>query len=240
MILPEMLTILVTGEPLARTLSERGDFVRLIRDASGSDSGDWRAVDARAETALPALDSVTALVITGSPASVTERADWMLRSEAYLRVAVRAGTPTFGICFGHQLLASALGGKVDKNPSGREIGTVEMEVLEPDPILRDLPSPPLANQTHVDSVLTLPEGARVIARTRLDPHAAVRFGERAWGVQFHPEIDGQVMRHYIDARLEVIESEGIDARGLARTATDGTAGTLTLRRFLETLPQPVR
>ena len=80
------------------------------------------------------------------------------------------------------------------------MGTVAVKISSDDPLLDRSIEPALAHATHVDSVTVLPPGARVLATTELDPNAALRFGERAWGVQFHPEFDAAVMREYIETR----------------------------------------
>src|SRR6185436_4711220 len=122
--------------------------------------------------------------------SVTERAPWMLRTEEFLRGASAANVPILGICFGHQLLGQALGGRVEKNPNGREIGTVRLSLEDEarrDPLFGELPQAVDINMTHVDTVGVRPESARVLATTRLELTAAFRIeGRRTWGVQFHP------------------------------------------------------
>src|SRR5690606_26145464 len=136
-----------------------------------------------------------------------------------------------GICFGHQLLAEALGGRVEPNPRGREMGTVQIELVERDPLLGA--DPALAvNMSHVDSVVGLPAGAVVLARSERDPHAAIRFADSAYGVQFHPEFDGDVMRRYIDARRDVIASEGLDPDAMWHGTSDATSGAEVLARFV--------
>jgi GMP synthase (glutamine-hydrolysing) len=130
------------------------------------------------------------------------------------------------------LLGQALGGRVDRNPLGREIGTVPFERVEADPLFDAALPPFTVNMTHVDSVVELPRGARVVARTELDPNAAVRFRERVWGVQFHPEIDRGVMADYVEGRSELIESEGLDLAAIRAGLAGGEAGREVLRRFL--------
>jgi GMP synthase (glutamine-hydrolysing) len=164
---------------------------------------------------------------------VSERAGWMLRTEDYLRHAVRRKVPVFGICFGHQMLAQALGGKVDRNPLGREIGTVELECIESDALLAGETQGFAVNMTHVDTVIDLPSGARLLARTALDRHAAVRFSPSVWGVQFHPEIDGGVLSEYVNARRAPLLSEGLDPDQILGRARDTPAGAGVLRRFAE-------
>lgn len=223
------LGILVTGEPVPNVRRSRGPFERMIRETLGDAwNGPVSVLDAeRGER--PREGELAALVVTGSPASVTSRDPWILDTEDALSAFVRSGAPVLGICFGHQLLAQALGGSVVKNPRGREIGTVELDVVESDPLLGDAPRRLRVNMSHTDSAERLPERARVLGRTALDPRGAVRFDERAWGVQFHPEFDGEIVRGYIDARREIIANEGIDLGVLVSEDTPESAELL--RRF---------
>jgi GMP synthase (glutamine-hydrolysing) len=224
------LGVLVTGDPVEAVGRTRGGFADLILGELGEHAGAVTVVDARKESLAP-LENCAAIVITGSPESVTSRAPWILRAEQVVASLARAGTPTLGICFGHQLLAQALGGHVEKNPRGREIGTVAVELIGPDPLFVETPSPLFANMSHRDSATTLPPGARVLAQSELEPHAAVRFLPRAWGVQFHPEFDGEVMQGYIAARRGVLREEGIDPDALH--ARDAPAAAALLRKFVE-------
>ena len=91
-----------TGEPVPRVAERRGQFAELIREAIGDAwSGGYEVVDVRSEEP-PSPDAAAAFVITGSAANVPHREPWMLKTEAWLRGVVAHGTPTFGICFGHQ------------------------------------------------------------------------------------------------------------------------------------------
>lgn len=187
--------------------------------------------------ALPDPRDADCFIMTGSSSSVTERAPWMLRVEDLLRRIIDRQVPFFGICFGHQLLAEALGGKVEKNPLGREIGTIEVRMksgvsADSDPILTNLPSSFTANATHVDAVVKLPPQARVLAETSLDPNAIYVVGETAKCVQFHPEFDGDAMRGYVEARAHLITAEGLDADQIHRRTVDTPQGADTLRNFL--------
>ncbi|MDF2697424.1 MAG: synthase, partial [Labilithrix sp.] len=184
---------------------------------------------------LPRPSEADGFIITGSSSSVTERAPWMLRAEALVRELHAMKTPLFGICFGHQMIGEALGGKVAKNPHGREIGTVHVRTLDgvgADPILAGLPRTFTANATHVDSVVKLPPDARVLAETDLEPHAVFAVGETTRGVQFHPEIDGDAMRGYVDARAHLVNAEGLDAQAIRDRSIDTPHGAETLRNFV--------
>lgn len=225
--------ILVTGKPVPSTLETRGPFALLIREAARDAwPGEWRDLDCERQRDLPPASCFSAIIVTGSPASVTTRDRWMLSTEAYLRRAVAGGTPVLGICFGHQMLAQALGGDVQKNPLGREMGTVDLELTGDDPLF-DVPERPLqVNMSHSDSVVRLPVGVRVLARTALEPHAALRFAKRVWSVQFHPEFDRSVLRQYIDARRDILAGEGLDPDAMLSSAGDAPFGAAVLRRFL--------
>jgi GMP synthase (glutamine-hydrolysing) len=225
------LAILIAGEPVPAALAARGTFARMIREAVGEAwQGPWAEVDARA--ALPSWEAFSGMLISGSASNVPDREAWVLEVERYLAEAVAAGLPIFGICFGHQLLGQALGGLVTRNPRGREIGTVSLEVFGDDPLFAASTSPLAVNMTHVDSVVRLPPGARVLARTALDENAAVYFGQRAWGVQFHPEMDAEILRHYLAARGGAMHGEGLDPRAAEYDARDTPDSRALLQRFV--------
>lgn len=228
------LAILVTGDPIDRVRRSRGSYADIIRArVSEMFRGPVIEVDLRNSTELPTPAALSATIVTGSSSSVTERAPWMLRAEEYLRSLAGASVPTLGICFGHQMLGQALGGEITKNPAGREIGTVDLDLLVDDPLFARAAVPYRVNATHVDTVSRLPPAARVLARTRLERHAVVRFTETTWGVQFHPEVDAEIMRAFLEERRALIEGEGLDAEALLESVDDALAGASMLARFVE-------
>lgn len=229
------IAILVTGDPISSVAATRGTYADMIRSVGGDAGLPFVDFDIRTGTILPDPRTFAGIVVTGSASSVTDREAWVVEGEAYLRRVVDARVLLFGICFGHQMLGQALGGLVERNPRGREIGSVEFRVVASDPILSAARAPFLANATHVDSVTRLPPGAAVLATTDLEPNAVVRFAETAWGVQFHPEMDGEVVREYVKARREILRKEGLDPDVLEANVNDGVAGTSTLVRFFESL-----
>lgn len=227
------LLVLRAGDTVPAIAARHGDFPDWIRRGVGDAwGGPWSEHDVRTEAPLPDARGLGGVIVTGSSSSVTERAAWMLRAEAWLREAVAAETPVLGICFGHQLLGQALGGEVRQNPRGREIGTVELVVHRDDPLFEGLPSRFAVNATHVDTVAALPPSARVLATTSLEPHAVLDLAPRVRGVQFHPEIFGDVMRGYVAARRDRIEREGLDADAIHERATDTPMGSAVLANFV--------
>ena len=89
--------------------------------------------------------------------------------------------------------------------------------------------------THVEAVLELPAGARLLASSPGDPHQAFAVGDHAWGVQFHPEFDADVVRAYLEARRDAVRAEGLDPDALLRGASDSPHGAALLRRFARLL-----
>jgi len=227
------IVIVKTGEPVPTVRERRGEFHDLIERAIGPMwQGGYDVVDVRTDAPPPAPDAAAAFVITGSAANVPTREPWMLRTEGWLRAVTAAETPTFGICFGHQILAQALGGEVQRNPRGREMGTVGIERIGSDPLFEGLPERFRANVTHIDSVVRAPPGAAPLARSTLEGHQALRFTETCYGVQFHPEIDAEVMRAYVEARREILEAEGFEVASMLASIDEGEAGRQTLRNFV--------
>jgi GMP synthase (glutamine-hydrolysing) len=165
---------------------------------------------------------------------VTDRRDWSERSADWLRDAAHAGVPLFGICYGHQLLAHALGGAVGDNPAGREMGTIDLELhpqAEHDPLFAGLPRRFPVQSTHLQTVLRAPEGATVLARSTQDACHAFRWREHVWGVQFHPEFSGTHMRGYVHARREALAGEGRCAKQVSRAISAAPHARKVLRRF---------
>jgi GMP synthase (glutamine-hydrolysing) len=230
------LYVLVTGDPTPLVRDMRGDFTRLFSEALGEVwPEELRAIDVRVEPfTLP--DDAEGIIVTGSSSHLAENAPWMERTKELLREAVAARIPTLGVCFGHQLLGEALGGTVVRNPRGREIGSLSIERLaaaDDDPLFAALPHAFDANVTHLDTVSRLPAGATVLARSAVEDHHAVRFGDVCWGVQFHPEIDREVMRGYLESRRPVLTDEGRDVDALLADARETPLARAILRRFVE-------
>jgi GMP synthase (glutamine-hydrolysing) len=136
-----------------------------------------------------------------------------------------------GICYGHQLLAHALGGEAGDHPQGAEVGTVTVtldEAAATDALLRGLPAQFPAHAVHWQSALRLPEGAVRLAGNDHEPVHAFRAGAHAWGVQFHPEFDADVMRGYIDQLAGDLVRAGTNPAALREhvVPTDAAAGLL--------------
>ena len=234
--------IVETGQPVA-SMRRHGGFPHWIRVAAGLRCDDAMVVDVERGDALPSHEDFAGILVTGSGAMVTERRDWSERSAEWLREVAHARRPIFGICYGHQLLAHALGGEVGDNPAGREMGTVEV-TLQPaaadDPLFAGLPERFAAQATHLQTVLRVPEGASVLATSAQDACQAFRWGECAWGVQFHPEFGAGHMRGYLHARRAVLAEEGRNVSQLSRKIGAAPHARRVLRRFVQHVTADLR
>jgi GMP synthase (glutamine-hydrolysing) len=207
--------LIKTGETIAEIIPVFGDFEHWF--AEGLACEQIMQVDVHRGQELPDPGEVSSAVITGSAAMVSQREDWSERTAHWLRGALEVYLPVLGVCYGHQLLAHALGGRVGPNHRGREMGTVQVEMeatSRSDELFAEYPASFRAQASHQESVLELPGSAVRLGRSELDENLVARFTETAWGVQFHPEFPAQVMREYIRLRAATLREEGFDPENM--------------------------
>jgi len=179
---------------------------------------------------------VAGIVITGSPAYVTDEEIWNFTGAEYIKRAHKSGIPILGVCYGHQLLAWAFGGKVDFNVEGRKIGTIPIKLTESakdDLLFRDLPDGFDVNVSHQQSVVRLPPDAVTLAVGSSDILQAFRLGDKTWGIQFHPEFSKEIIREYIQARATEIIEEGLDPDKLSDRASNTPNSTILFQKFCQ-------
>jgi GMP synthase (glutamine-hydrolysing) len=132
------------------------------------------------------------------------RAPWLARTRELVGEALETDLPVFGICLGGQMLAQVAGGAVRGEHGRPEFGSTELTLRQEaasDPLFQDLPPSPRAIENHVDAIVELPPGAAWLAQSDGCPYQAFRLGERAWGVQFHPESAADRIPGWSTARL---------------------------------------
>lgn len=230
------LLIAKTGQTLEDCALRCGDFEHWFVRGLALDAAEVRVVDLPRGEPLPAHRAVGGIVITGSHAMVTDRAPWSEALAVWVAEAVAMGAPVLGVCYGHQLLAHALGGEVGYHPAGPEVGTVPVRLTpaaRSDPLLARLPEAFYAHATHAQSVLRLPSGAVHLAGNDYEPHHAFRVGERAWGVQFHPEFDTNIMHTYVQVRAARCARPERDWAAIRAGVRDTPEAASVLRRFAE-------
>jgi GMP synthase-like glutamine amidotransferase len=182
------ITIIETGVISPKTRAQHGSFPqmfeRLIGEADASAT--FATVRLMDGEALPDPENLDAILLTGSPAGVYDDLDWIAPLERFVRAAYGAGTPMAGICFGHQLIAQALGGTVRKSEKGWGIGRHVYDVVPGNGVI-DGEKLAIA-ASHQDQVIEPPAGATTVFRSVFTPHAGLLYANgSAMSVQPHPE-----------------------------------------------------
>eukprot|EP00727_Mastigamoeba_balamuthi_P013051 m51a1_g8369 hypothetical protein (248) ;mRNA; f:144714-145924 len=185
-----------------------GDFEDFVAAGLRPVLPSCRVVDPRASAdALPAsLDGFAAVVVPGSHDMVTDRLEWSERTAKWIReVVVPSGTPFLGICYGHQLLAHALGGLVDFRSGGPEMGAVDVrwqsEAASDDLFGQFASAPARAYFSHSQSVARAPASASTLSVGADGGSQVISVrGASAWGVQYHPEFCTALVRAYSGRR----------------------------------------
>lgn len=230
------LYIIKTGSTFPEIVSQSGDFedwfVRLIKPCNVA----VEIFDATSNQELPSYDAISGVILTGSPAMVTDKESWSVMLEKWLPELVTRSIPVLGVCYGHQLLAESLGGRVGNHPCGKEIGTVSIQLSHQaadDPLFRGISPLFQAHVTHTQSALKLPTDAVLLAANDYEPHHAFRVGPCAWGIQFHPEFDADIMRAYINQQREALMDIGKNPETLLKQICETPDSTLVLIRFAQ-------
>jgi GMP synthase (glutamine-hydrolysing) len=230
------LLIIRTGRAPEVISARHGDFPRWFRLGLRLPAPHVRVIDVEQGDCLPDPGECAGAVITGSASMVTERLPWSERTAGWIRDAMDVDLPLLGVCYGHQLMSHALGGRVDYLPGGREMGTVSLttatEHAGGDMLGSSLPGSFHAHATHEQSVMDLPAGAVALARSERDPHHLVRYGKHAISTQFHPEFSAEVMRAYIRRKHDVLRDEGQAPDDMLAAVVATPAATMLLRHFV--------
>ncbi|WP_355661806.1 glutamine amidotransferase [Halomonas salifodinae] len=231
------LLIVKTGDAFPEVVAAHGDFEALFRQALAREGFEASVFDARHE-ALPDLDEVDGLYLTGSHSMVSEAEPWSEALKPWLREARARDLAMLGVCYGHQLMASAFGGTVDYHPAGRESGTRAVTLTpagREDALLGALSERFPAQLTHAQSVLEAPRDAVVLARNAHDAHQALRYGPRQWSLQFHPEFTPAVMQAYLARQVAALRDQGQDPQALMAGVTPTPEASSLLARFARLL-----
>jgi GMP synthase (glutamine-hydrolysing) len=193
---------------------------RRLGDWLADDGLDLDVVTAFDGSPLPRLPGYQGLIVLGGGflPDDDERAPWLAATRELVGEAVRDGLPMLGVCLGGQLLARVAGGTVAARHGEPECGSTRLTLRQEageDALFHGLPGRVTAIERHVDAITALPPGAVWLARSDRCPYQAFRVGERAWGLQFHPEVDAEGIGSWDPDRLAAL---GFDRAELHRAA----------------------
>jgi GMP synthase-like glutamine amidotransferase len=178
------IAILETGAPPVALAARHGDYPAMFRDLLGEgfvfetfdvQAGEW-----------PDAVAFDAAIITGSAAGVYEGYGWIAELLDWIRAA-KGQTKLVGVCFGHQAMAQALGGRVEKSDRGWGVGLHQYQVVAEERWMSPAASAVAVPASHQDQVVEAPAEARVLMRSDFTPFAGLAWGEDAISMQPHPE-----------------------------------------------------
>ena len=209
--------VLRTGPVADELVSDFGEYDRVFGDYLGPlDSNytfhGWTVYEGE----LPdAPDAVDAWIISGSKYGVYEDHAWLDPLKAFIRAIADAHVPLIGVCFGHQVMAEALGGRAIKFPGGWGIGRHEYTTSNVPSWAPDTPDQIAIHAIHQDQVVERPADATVLASSPFCENAALIYGDPeapyALSIQPHPEFSDQFVEDLIAVRLDVFPEPLRDA-----------------------------
>lgn len=212
--------ILQCGQSPAQLKPDLGDypdmFMRLL-DGRGFDFTTWHVEGMEFPQDIHDADG---WLVTGSRHGAYEDHAFIPPLEDFIRRVHDAGVPMVGICFGHQIIAQALGGTVVKHPGGWAVGAQDYDFGGQAVTL---------NAWHQDQVVALPAGAQVAGRNAFCENAALIYGDRAFTVQAHPEFGDDFIQGLMDTRAKGVVPDDLLAGAAARMGQADGASLLADR-----------
>ena len=180
------------------------------------------------------IDAYDAYLITGSAAGTYDDLDWITTLKQLVRDIHVARKPLIGICFGHQIIADALGGVSAKSPKGWGLGVRRANIVKTLPWMDQLNNSFDLLYVHQDQVTELPEEATLIASNNFCPIAAYTVGNTIFCIQGHPEFTSPVVDAIIDMRSDRISTDvGHEAKSTLCLNHDGALMGRVITQFIK-------
>ncbi|SMD07522.1 type 1 glutamine amidotransferase [Primorskyibacter flagellatus] len=212
-----LIGILQTGHVAQELVAENGDYPEIFAQfLAGRDLSfrNYAVVDGEFPNGP---EDAEGWLITGSRFGAYEDHPWIPPLEELIRDIYASGRPMIGVCFGHQIIAQALGGKVEKFAGGWSVGRTSYDILGETVNL---------NAWHQDQVVVVPDDAEIVSSTDFCENAALLYGDRAFTIQPHPEIDRTYLKGLLDERAQGVVPEPLRQEALSRLDADTDSARL--------------
>ena len=229
--------ILLVGRASDDLVEKYGTYAEMLIALIGSEKHDFKF------KTFNILDSVfpenhlecDGWIVTGSPHGVYEDHSWIPKVSDLINDIYRSKIPIFGVCFGHQLIAQALGGHVEKSIKGWGLGLHTYEINNKTDYMGNLTEEVTLNICHQDQVLQVPEGATIYASSEFCENAGFYINDKVLTMQAHPEFLVDFIKALLSARREVtIPKEFVDP---ALVKLNSSPDSVQSKQFAETIRQ---
>ena len=201
--------ILLTDHVVPELLSDHGDqtdFYNYIFNLADP-TVKLRIYEVVLDQYPKSIDECHGYLITGSKLSVYDAEDWIRKLETYVQLLNEQKKALLGVCFGHQLIAKALGGKSEKAPIGWTLGVQDYDFQDTFPWVQDQSQSVSLIHSHQDQVTKLPKQAELIASNPRVPIAMFKIGDHVMSMQGHPEFTPEYAHAVATMRKEVLGEE---------------------------------
>jgi len=224
------IAILETGRPPGDLASQFGDYPSMFQQMLGA-GFEVESFDVQTGKLPEDPDKHGAYLITGSPAGVYDPLPWIEPLQEFIRAAKQARM--VGVCFGHQIMAEALGGHVEKSDKGWGAGLHRYAIAKREPWMDGGGGEITAPASHQDQVVVQPPNTEVTLESQFTPYAGLAWTDRpAISFQFHPEFSPAFAKALIEKRYDIVPDP--DAAIASLDAPNDNARVAGwIRRFLQ-------
>jgi len=213
------LGILITGDTSGELNAQYGSFAAMFVALfkGQKEQFEYAYYDIRDNEFPLVVDECDGWLITGSEHGVYDQLPWMEPLQQFIRAVSDTTIPMIGICFGHQIMAAALGGQVAKSERGWGLGLHRYEVTG-----KDDAETVVINAMHQDQVMSLPQNAEVFLSSPFCPYAGLYYGPRMMSIQAHPEFSSEFTVAQMEALKGRVFPEDLTEQAVAALTAGGT------------------
>ena len=229
-----MILIIKAGTTYPNIRVSHGDFEDWVKEKMNLSEDEYLVHSIGDYQSLPPDLFYKGIIITGSHSMVTNIEPKGSKICNWLLSVQKNGIPILGICYGHQLLSVLANGFVEYNATGTIIGSANTYLTQAgqqDKLLGEFPPVFEVYKAHKQSVAILPKSTEILAISDSGMIDAFRVNANSWGVQFHPEFDGNITKSYIHQQFKELSDEGLDPLELSGNVVNVDYGVRILKRF---------